>query len=129
LSDEQLFSAVQSLLSMDTVNEEYEAWAKDARCLPKHFRTRMGFNEKDKRQCVEKIFPHFRRSKVVIDFFLAHIVFPREAKEFPAKLSTSGWNIAKPKQHPTTGFSGTNDSRYVLPLSIRQTDLPTQLHT
>jgi hypothetical protein len=33
------------------------------------------------------------------------------------------------KAHPTTGFSGTNDSRKVLPLSVEHLDLPEQKHT
>ncbi|RPA82431.1 hypothetical protein BJ508DRAFT_414084 [Ascobolus immersus RN42] len=129
LTNEQLFLSLQSLLSMDTVHEEYATWAKDAQQLPKQFKTWSGVNEKDRRQCEEKIFPHFRRSKAVIDFFLSHHVFGRDVKQYPSKLSTSGWNIAKTKRHPTTGFSGTNDSRYVLPLSIHQIDLETQRHT
>jgi hypothetical protein len=60
---------------------------------------------------------------------MSHVVFPSEMKEFPHKLSSSGWNIARTKVHPTTGFSGTNDSRYVLPLSINQCDLQQQLST
>lgn len=28
-------------------------------------------------------------------------------EEFPNKLSSSGWHIAREKVHPTTGFSGT----------------------
>jgi hypothetical protein len=67
--------------------------------------------------------------KNVIDFYLSHLVFPKEMKEFPSKLSSSGWDIARSKTHPTTGFSGTNDSRYILPLSIMQADLPEQAHT
>lgn len=33
------------------------------------------------------------------------------------------------KGQPTTGFSGTNDSKYILPLSISQCDLPQQRST
>lgn len=33
------------------------------------------------------------------------------------------------KKHPTSGFSGTNDSRDTLPLSVHQLDLPEQKHT
>lgn len=33
------------------------------------------------------------------------------------------------KRHPTTGFSGTNDSRELLPLSVNHLDLPAQKHT
>ena len=44
-------------------------------------------------------------------------------------MSSSGWDIARAKIHSTTGFSGTNDNKYILPLSIHQCDLSLQLHT
>lgn len=50
-------------------------------------------------------------------------------KEFSNKLSSSGWEIAREKLHPTTGFSGTNDSKYMLPLPIKQCELAEQLST
>lgn len=50
-------------------------------------------------------------------------------KEFPQKLSASGWDVGKYKTLPTTGVSGTNDSREVLPLYVEQIDLPAQKHT
>jgi len=37
--------------------------------------------------------------------------------------------IAREKKHPTTGFSGTNDSKYLLPIPIKQCELPEQLST
>lgn len=49
-------------------------------------------------------------------------MFPRYAKQFPKKLSTSAWDLAETKAHVTTGFSGTNDNRYLLPTSIQQND-------
>lgn len=60
---------------------------------------------------------------------MAHIVFPKELKGFSWKLSAAGWDIGKIKHHPTSGFSGTNDSRATLLLSIEQLDLPEQRHT
>jgi len=50
-------------------------------------------------------------------------------REFPLKLSASGWDLGKTKRHPLTGFSGTTDSKYVLPLSVTALDLPEQQHT
>lgn len=50
-------------------------------------------------------------------------------KEFPHKLSASGWDIGQTKTHPTTGFSGTNDSQHILPLSVKHLDLEEQKHT
>ncbi len=73
--------------------------------------------------------PFVAARQSAIDFYMSRIVSPKEMKEFPHKLSSSGWDIARAKVHPTTGFSGTNDSKYILPLSISQCDLPPQLHT
>jgi hypothetical protein len=84
---------------------------------------------KDRLQCILQLFPHLRKGKAVVDYFLSHIVFPKEMKQFPDKLSVSGWDIGKQKQHVTTGFSGTNDSRHLLPLFVTQLDLPEQKHT
>ncbi|KAJ6255789.1 hypothetical protein Dda_9470 [Drechslerella dactyloides] len=78
---------------------------------------------------VKEIYEHFKFNKDVINFSLSELIFPREAKGFPHKLSTSGWDIAERKTNNTTGFSGTNDNRYLLPTSIQQLDLPQQLHT
>ncbi|KAI3530213.1 hypothetical protein CABS02_14595 [Colletotrichum abscissum] len=64
-----------------------------------------------------------------IDYFLAHVIFPKELKEFPHKLSASGWDIGEEKSHPTTEFSGTNDARAFLPLTISQLDDEEQQHT
>jgi hypothetical protein len=50
-------------------------------------------------------------------------------KEFPHKLSASGWDLGRVKSFPATGFSGTNDSQHVLPLTVKQLDLPDQKHT
>jgi hypothetical protein len=57
------------------------------------------------------------------------VVFPKEAKAFPSKLTCSGWDLAQEKRHLTTGFSGTNDNRYLLPSSIVQHDLDYQRST
>ncbi len=129
LSDEQLYTAFEKLLLSDHAQEEYEDWVKDAPELPFAFRQLTGINLSDPAQCSQMVFPPLRLAKGAIDFYMSRIVFPKEMKEFPQKLSSSGWDIARTKVHPTTGFSGTNDSRYALPLSISQCNLPPQLHT
>lgn len=50
-------------------------------------------------------------------------------KDFPHKLSTSDWDIGKRKSRPVTGFSGTNDSRCLLPTDIHHIDHSDQRHT
>ena len=129
LSDEQLHVAFEKLLACDHAQEEYERWVQDAPELPSAFRQLTGINLRDLVQCSQTVFPSLRLAKGAIDFYMSQIVFPKEMKEFPHKLSSSGWDIAKAKVYPTTGFSGTNDSRYILPLSISQCDLPQQQHT
>ena len=129
LSDEQLYIAFEKLILSDHAQGEYEHWIQDAPELPSAFQQLVGINLSDPAQCSRMVFPPLRLAKGAIDFYMSRVVFPKEMKEFPHKLSSSGWDIARTKVHPTTGFSGTNDSRYILPLSINQCDLPPQLHT
>ncbi|EED21984.1 conserved hypothetical protein [Talaromyces stipitatus ATCC 10500] len=129
LSDKDLYNSFTHVTKSDQGPIEYEVWVKDAPALAHQFRQLEGVSLQDRNYCVEHIFPALRYSKGAIDYFLAHIVFPKEMKEFPLKLSASGWDIGRIKTHPTSGFSGTNDSRDILPLSVRQLDLTKQKHT
>ena len=129
LSDQQIYASFEALLRSDHAQEEYESWVRDAPGLPAPFRYISGINLSNKGQCTKEVFPPLRFARGLINFYMSSVVFPAEMKEFPHKISSSGWDIAREKAHPTTGFSGTNDSRYVLPLSISQCDLPAQLST
>ncbi|KAK5124339.1 hypothetical protein LTR08_005737 [Meristemomyces frigidus] len=129
LHDEDLFTALAHLVDSDQADIEYQAWIKDTFHLPCAFKQLQGVNLEDRLQCVSKLFPALRYGKSVVDYFLSHIVFPKEMKEFPHKLSASGWDIGKRKTQPTTGFSGTNDSRCLLPLDVEHLDLDEQKHT
>lgn len=129
ISDQQLRASFEALLQSDHAKEEYAKWVKDAPRLAPAFREISGVNLSNMGQCSQEVFPPLRFARSVINFYMSTIVFPAEMKEFPHKLSSSGWDIAGEKAHPTTGFSGTNDSRYILPLSIGQCDLPAQLST
>ncbi|KAF5635112.1 uncharacterized protein FTJAE_6495 [Fusarium tjaetaba] len=129
LDDEALFAAFELLSRSDNATQEYQDWVKTAPSLPQAFRSLEGVNLRDRVQCTTEIFPHIRYSKAAVDYYLCHLVFAKESKEFPHKLSASGWDLGKKKDNPTTGFSGTNDSRYVLPLGVKQLDLSEQKHT
>lgn len=129
LSDKQIFESFIELLQSDHADEEYREWVREVEDLPTSFRHLSGVNLSNRFQCLRELFPCLKFSKTLIDFYTSHIVFPKEMKEFPHKLSSSGWDIGRDKGHPTTGFSGTNDSRYVLPLAVKQRDLPRQLPT
>lgn len=129
LQDEELFEALELLIRSDNADLEYRAWVETAPGLPLCFRHLTGINIRDRTQCIDDVFPHLRYAKGSIDYFLSRIVFAKECREFPHKLSASGWDLGKRKNNPTTGFSGTNDSRYILPMDIKQLDLPEQSHT
>ncbi|PYH95065.1 hypothetical protein BO71DRAFT_474570 [Aspergillus ellipticus CBS 707.79] len=78
---------------------------------------------------------HLRFEQVVINDYLNDFVFPVHAKQFKSKLQASGLDIPSFSQGTrrphslTTGFSGTNDNKRMLPLTIRQGDLPALSHT
>ncbi|KAJ0277935.1 hypothetical protein CBS470a_010052 [Colletotrichum nupharicola] len=129
LKDDDIFLSFHHLVRSDQSDMEYDVWVADSNGLPLAFHQLSGVNLEDYQLCTEVLFPCLRYAKSVIDYFLAHIVFPKELKEFPHKLSASGWDIGEVKPHPTTGFSGTNDSRAFLPLTVSQLDDPTQQHT
>jgi hypothetical protein len=69
----------------------------------------------------------------LLDFYLNSFVFPQHAKQFSKKLSASGSDLilydAMSPSCQTSGFSGTNDSRHQLPMTIKQNDLPQLAHT
>lgn len=71
--------------------------------------------------------PTFSHNIAVSNFFLNQVVFPKEAKTFPYKLTTSSWDVAEGSVHVTTGFSGTNDGRFLMPTSITQLNREKQL--
>lgn len=129
LTDDDLFLAFDQLFDSDQAQIEYGRWVCGNTEIPARFRSLAGVNTEDKQQCTSDVFPHLRFSKAVIDYFLDRVVFPKEMKEFPWKLSSSGWDLGEQKVHPTTGFSGTNDSRRLLPLGMHQLDLSKQKHT
>ena len=131
LSDSQIRTSIELLQKVDDPSLEYQTWTRGCHSLPAGLRDWAAVNLEDERQCIQELFPALRYSKKAADFFMARVVFPKEGKEFDERLSTSGWDIPSPSnaKHLTTGFSGTNDNRFLLPLTIHQRDLPQLQHT
>lgn len=129
LTEKDLDICFRNLYKSDNPPMEYERWLKGVSMPNESFKRLSGVNLLDREQWRTDIVPMFQYNKSVIDFYLSGVVFPKEAKEFDHKLSTSSWDLAAEKSYPTTGFSGTNDNRYLLPLSITQNDSPEQLNT
>ncbi|KAK0208018.1 hypothetical protein DFS33DRAFT_1300737 [Desarmillaria ectypa] len=122
LTDEQVDICFDLLFKEDDPSIEYSAWIKNNELIPPELCYISGVNVKDMEQRSQHLIPLFHCNRAVIDFFLSRVVFPKHAKEFPQKISTSGWDLAASRSKYTTGFSGTNDNHHLLPLSIRQYD-------
>ncbi|KAH9038807.1 hypothetical protein EDB85DRAFT_392096 [Lactarius pseudohatsudake] len=129
LTKQQVLQCFDLLAKLDNPDMEYDEWVEFGEGIPTSLRQVNGVNTKDETQVDEHLFPLFSRNTRVIDFYLSQVVFPRAAKEFPSKLSTSAWDLVEDKSNVTTGFSGTNDNRYLLPTSITQEDPVSQLST
>ncbi|KAH7882701.1 hypothetical protein F5I97DRAFT_1984211, partial [Phlebopus sp. FC_14] len=122
LTKTQLMTAFQLLLKEDNPALEYETWIRGCPSIPDTLQRVSGVNLQSPEQWRDHLFPLFGRNQAAVDFYLCQVVFPKEAKEFPSKLSCSGWDLAETRKHLTTGFSGTNDGQYLLPTSITQRD-------
>jgi hypothetical protein len=121
LSRAQLKRCFELLFKSDNPEALYSLWTGENLNVPATLRQLSSVNTSDPTQ-VETLFGLFRLHHLVVDYFLQMVVFPHNAKEFPHKLSTSAWDLAQVKTNLTTGFSGTNDGRYLLPTSMVQDD-------
>ncbi|KAH9063764.1 hypothetical protein EDB83DRAFT_804615 [Lactarius deliciosus] len=129
LTKEQVLQCFDLLTKFDNPDMEYDQWVKSGKDIPYFLQQINGVNTKDDTQIDGHLVPLFLKNTKVIDFYLSQVVFPRAAKEFTHKLSTSAWDLVEDKSNLTTGFSGTNDNRYLLPTSITQEDPVSQLST
>jgi hypothetical protein len=136
-----LRQTLEHVLKSDDPSQVYDRFSQNS-SLPDSLREWNAINVDDEAQ-LKEIWQHVRYNVVVIDYFLNNFVFPRHAKQFQVKLQASGWDIPlfstsntpvngdwnKPSTASTTGFSGTNDWKEMLPLTISQHDLPGLSHT
>ncbi|KEQ74499.1 hypothetical protein M436DRAFT_34467, partial [Aureobasidium namibiae CBS 147.97] len=131
LSMTQVEDCFKILLKNPDAQDVYTGWAL-ASGLPADLSSLDSINLDDRILCNNSLFPRMQYNLECIDFFLNQVVFPKEGKEFAKRLSASGWDIpsiSKSQNLLTTGFSGTNDSRIILPHSIEQQDLDELQHT
>ncbi|KAJ6485650.1 hypothetical protein C8R45DRAFT_278518 [Mycena sanguinolenta] len=129
LTDSQLDTSFKLLLNSDNPDAQYEFWVKGIQDLSRTLANWRGLNLDDFEQKTRDVFPLLRYNKAVIDFYLSECVFTKEAREFEHKLTTNAWDLGRSRPRLTTGFSGTNDNKYLLPLSIEQCDQDSQRHT
>lgn len=116
----QLRLCFNLLYKLDNPTLEYELWVQRGHDVPSSLQQLSGVNLDNAEQFDRVLVPLFRNNPAVADFFLSQIVFPQEAKTFPYKLTATGWDLVEETHGLTTGFSGTNDNRFLLPTSITQ---------
>ncbi|KAM0209221.1 hypothetical protein ACHAQI_006585 [Fusarium lateritium] len=136
----QLRQSLEHILKSDDPSTEYDNWTKSTENFPSSLKAWNSINVDDEMQLGE-IWKVVRYNEVVVDYFLNNFVFPRHAKQFEVKLQSNGWDIplsplgnasdgqSSSEKPSSTGFSGTNDNRTMLPLNIEQHDLPSLHHT
>ncbi|CAF4929892.1 unnamed protein product [Rotaria sp. Silwood1] len=128
LNNSQLFQCFNCLNEEETdPTSIYDQWVlyEDEKDVPKSIQQWIGVNLKDYQQRIDHLFSTFRYNMIVINYFRHYFVFPREAKQFLYKLVTSAWDLSSSlRSKIITGFSGTNDTQLLLPVHIRQYDLP-----
>jgi len=103
LSEDQLRLSFEILLKQDDPSLDYDLWVKDCPSVPDCLKTLSGVNIKSSEQWNKSLFPLFKRNRGTVDYYLSSVVFPKEAKEFPSKLSCSGWDLAEKKERLLTG--------------------------
>ena len=132
LSPVQFREALRHILASHDPASEYDRWTCSCDSLPEALHHWNVINSDDHDQ-VEKLWSHLRTNTTVLNHYMNHFVFPVHAKQFDIKLQASGWDLPlysqteidkTPKRARTTGFSGTNDNKMMLPLTIQQSDLP-----
>ncbi|KAK3356620.1 hypothetical protein B0T25DRAFT_603140 [Lasiosphaeria hispida] len=134
INESQLRQALARVLKSGDPSTEYSKWVQSCDDFPESLMEWNAINVEDNFQ-VHKVWKAVRYQVVVIDYFLNNFVFPRHAKQFKVKLQSSGWDIplfspdSSHEKQLTTGFSGTNDNRTMLPLTVKQADLPNLSHT
>ncbi|OTA65961.1 hypothetical protein K449DRAFT_366540 [Hypoxylon sp. EC38] len=139
----QTRQALGAVLKSDDPASEYDKWTEDED-FPDYLRDWHSINVDDFQQ-MSQIWNSVRFKVPVIDYFMNNFVFPPHAKQFRVRLQSNGWDIPlsshiqSDRLHKnaslsksrglTTGFSGTNDIKPLLPLTIKQDDLPSLSHT
>ena len=103
LEEKQLKLSFEILLKQDDPSVEYDMWLRECFSVPDSLKTMNGINLKSSEQWRNHLLPLFSRNKATIDFYLSRVVFPKEAREFPTKLSCSGWDLTEKRERLVTG--------------------------
>ncbi|EAQ92064.1 hypothetical protein CHGG_00299 [Chaetomium globosum CBS 148.51] len=132
LNPTQFREGLQHVLGSGDPAAEYDRWTQGFSSLPEHLSHWNAINL-DHQQQFDELWSRLRFNRNVLDHYMNTFVFPAHARQFEVKIQASGWDLpllpmssdpTVPSRAISTGFSGTNDNRMLLPLTIKQDDLP-----
>ena len=127
LEEKQIEDTLTILNRLPQRDAEYQSWI-DLNTKEEMQRSEIGtdcnsINLGDSMQ-MKKLAEFFRFNTATINFWLNKFVFPTETRQFPYKLVSSAWDLAKDQLQPVRGFSGTKDSCRLLPLGTQLSSFP-----
>ncbi|KAH6856123.1 hypothetical protein B0I37DRAFT_317555 [Chaetomium sp. MPI-CAGE-AT-0009] len=135
LTPAQFREGLQRVLGSEDPAAEYERWTQGFTCLPEHLSHWNAINL-DHQPQFDQLWSILRLNRNVLNHYMNTFVFPAHARQFEVKIQASGWDLPLLPLSPdpshvsavspraiSTGFSGTNDNRMLLPLTIKQDDL------
>jgi hypothetical protein len=124
LTEDQLQETFRRLANrgMLQATAMYATWTEAVPALT--VKTWAGVNLDDGEQFNDVLYPALHRHMDVVDFWLAQVVFPNEAKQYRRNMVSSAWDLCRNDiRSVTTGFSGTDDARLLLPLTVTQENM------
>ncbi|KAH6972826.1 hypothetical protein BKA56DRAFT_492395 [Ilyonectria sp. MPI-CAGE-AT-0026] len=132
LTKPQVTQSLLHVLQSDDPPTQYERLVHGCK-LPARLEHWNLLNTDDEAQ-IEELWTYLRFDRGVLNYFMNNFAFPAHAKQFRTKLQASGWDIPllsndASSRNLTTGFSGTNDNKNMLPQTIKQDDLPSLVQT
>jgi hypothetical protein len=125
LSLEETREALKMLLSLgsNAQSHEYELWLKMHSHIPPSVFERLDHVNKidisNQDQLVE-LHKYFGINIYTISFWLRYILFPTETPQHIQSIQRTPWHLCNGRKGEVRGFSGTNDTRFLLPLHVRQ---------
>jgi hypothetical protein len=125
LSLEEVREALKLLLSLGTnaQSHEYNLWLESHSHIPSVSFDRINDVNKidisNQDQLVE-VHKYFGVNMRMIGFWLRHILFPDETPQHIHSIQRTPWHLCGGPRNEVRGFSGTNDTRFLLPLHVRQ---------
>lgn len=127
----QMVQSLQNVMLSDDPAARWERLTYESN-LPVSLRNWSLININNDNQ-MDQLWDHVRFDRNILNYYMDNFVFPVYAKQFAMKLQSSGWDIPLDNTiynaSLTTGFSGTNDNKSLLPGTIKQEDLDTLLKT